>query len=103
MHNKKERNSGKSLGVYENSGRNKSATFKSKFYNIGSNNFIILGVHFYDFSRNQYLMGRNFICSTNIRLSQMKWLIFGYCLSLEAAVSYGTTQYLFNPDWASDK
>ena len=30
---------------------------KKKFYNIGRNNSIILGVCFCDFFRNQYLMG----------------------------------------------
>lgn len=61
------------LTVYENSGWNKSEVLKKKkkFYNIGRNNFTILGVCFCDFFRNQYLMGE--ISSVQQVLDWARW------------------------------
>ena len=44
---------------------------KKKFYNIGRNNSIILGVCFCDFFRNQYLMGE--ISSVRQVLDWTRW------------------------------
>lgn len=49
----------------------------------------LMGVCFYDFLKNQYLVGRNFFHSTRIRLNHVKLVIFGYYLPTKVEVSYG--------------